>query len=300
MGTTEREKKFDIDLTLENYDAVERDVRQLLASSSMTDWGTGYWAYFMALRNQGRLREAIQFSNTGWLPGLPPLSVERSPSATHQAILALETGNAPLAARYFEQTLAADRSRWSSGVQGRYMAWWGTLRGMAIAAAGDTSAVRVLADSVERWGRASAFGRDRKAHHYLRGLLHAAAGRHEDAVREYRAAVYSPSLGFTRVNYEMARSLLHLNRPQEAAAILQPALRGAPDASNLYVSRTELHELLAESFDRAGERDSAAVHYRAVVRAWRRADLAFHARRDRAQEWLARNASAAVRGTASR
>ena len=61
------------------------------------------------------------------------------------------------------------------------------------------------------------------------------------------------------------------------------------DASNLYVSRTELHELLAESFDRAGMRDSAAVHYSAVAKAWRRADPAFHARRDRAADWLSRN-----------
>ena len=94
--------------------------------------------------------------------------------------------------------------------------------------------------------------------------------------------MFGPSVGFTRVNYEMARSLVALNRPREAVAVLQAALRGVMDASNLYVSRTELHELLAESFDRAGMADSAAVHYRAVVKAWRRADPMFHARRDHA------------------
>ena len=45
------------------------------------------------------------------------------------------------------------------------------------------------------------------------------------------------------------------------------ALRAEIDAANLYVTRTELHELLARAFDAAGERDSAAVHYRAVVNA---------------------------------
>jgi tetratricopeptide (TPR) repeat protein len=288
----DRSKKLDLDLVLEEYDVIERDVRPLLGSSSREEWGNGFWIWFMALRNQGRLREATRFTTSGWVPGLPAMDVEPgAPSPMHQGILALETGDARAAARYFEKALPADLSVWSSGVQSRALAWHGTLRGMALAAAGDTAAVRSLADSVERWGQGSAYGRDRKAHHYLRGMLHAAAGRHEDAVREFRAAVHSPSLGFTRVNYEMARSLLQLDRAPEAVAILQSALRGAVDASNLYVSRTELHELLAESFDRAGARDSAAFHYRAVVRAWRHADPAFHGRRDRAGRWLARYAN---------
>ncbi|HSQ29771.1 MAG TPA: hypothetical protein VLN49_07975 [Gemmatimonadaceae bacterium] len=46
-----------------------------------------------------------------------------------------------------------------------------------------------------------------------------------------------------------------------AIAVLQPALRGPLDASNLYVTCTELHELLAQAWDAAGARDSAAAHY---------------------------------------
>ena len=117
----------------------------------------------------------------------------------------------------------------------------------------------------------------------------AAEGRHEDAVAEYRLAISSPTLGFTRINYELGRSLMQVGRPREAIDAVQPALRGEIDASNLYVTRTDLHELLAQAFDAAGMRDSAAVHYRAVTRAWVRADPAFHPRRDAARDWLARN-----------
>jgi hypothetical protein len=64
-----------------------------------------------------------------------------------------------------------------------------------------------------------------------------------------------------------------------------------PTAScrRLYITRTELHELLAQAFDRAKMPDSAAVHYRAVLKAWRRADPSYQPRRDAAQSWLARH-----------
>jgi hypothetical protein len=75
----------------------------------------------------------------------------------------------------------------------------------------------------------------------------------------------------------------------EAVATLQSSLRGEIDASNLYVTRTDLHELLAQAFDAAGQRDSARFHYRAVVNAWRRADATYHVRRAHATDWLARN-----------
>jgi predicted Zn-dependent protease len=107
-------------------------------------------------------------------------------------------------------------------------------------------------------------------------------------VAEFRQAIHSATLGFTRVNLELARALLRLRRPREAVAILQPALRGDIDASNLYVTRTELHELLAKAFDLLAQRDSAAAHYRAVSRAWTRADPAYRSRRDSARAWLER------------
>jgi len=76
----------------------------------------------------------------------------------------------------------------------------------------------------------------------------------------------------------MARSLLELHRPAEAIAVLRPAIRGGVDGSNTYVSRTELHEALAQAFEMAGQGDSARVHYQAVEHAWRRADPQFRER----------------------
>jgi tetratricopeptide (TPR) repeat protein len=287
LGGTDRSHKLVFDLTLEEYDVLKRDVRQLLASSSLQDWGNGAWFYLIALRNEGRLREATQFHRTGSLPGLPAPAVNPvAPDDFNEGILALERGEPRRSAAAFGRRVRFDMSAWSSGSQSRHRAWNGALQGMGLAAAGDTGALRVLADSVETWGRGSLYGRDRKAHHYLRGLVLAAEGRHEDAVRAYRAAIHSPTLGFTRVNYELGRSLMHLGRPLEAVAAVQPALRGEIDAANLYITRTELHELLAQAFVAAGVRDSAAVHYRAVTKAWARADPAFHTRRAAAQRWL--------------
>jgi len=78
--------------------------------------------------------------------------------------------------------------------------------------------------------------------------------------------------GYTRANYEMAKIYLRDRRPRDAIAILQPALHGTLEASNLYVSRTEVHELLAQAWDQAGVPDSAAAHLAWVVKTWANAD----------------------------
>ncbi|MGH9885091.1 MAG: hypothetical protein ACREBE_06165, partial [bacterium] len=281
--------KLDLDLILEAYVDVERDVRPYLASASKDEWSRGAWALIIALRNQGRLRDAMQFHRTGTLAGYPTPSVSRAPDDFNEGILSLERGDGRAAAAVFAKRVQWEWSHLSPGFQARHRTWNATLEAMGLTAAGDTIALRALADSVETWGRGSSYGRDRKAHHYVRGLVLAAAGHHEDAAREFRAAVHSPSLGFTRVNYELARCLLALSRPREAIAVLRSALHGIADASNLYITRTALHELLAESYDRAGVVDSAAMNYRAVATAWQHADPEFRVRREHAVHWLARH-----------
>ena len=225
-------------------------MRPLLASSAPGERADGANYLLLALRNEGRLHEAIELHRTGWLPGFP--AVPQNPNDYDTAILALEAGDARAAAAVFHEKARRIQPHWSSGQQARVRTWNMILEGMSLAAANDTAAVRALTDSVENWGGRSAYGRDRKAHHYLRGLMFAAQQRDEDAVREFRAAMHSPNLGFTRVNYELAATLLRLGRPREAVATLQSSLRGEIDASNLYITRTDLHERLAQAFDAAG------------------------------------------------
>jgi hypothetical protein len=77
---------------------------------------------------------------------------------------------------------------------------------------------------------------------------------------------------------------MRLHQPREAIAILSPALRGAIEAQNLYVNRIELHELLGQAWDSAGQRDSAVAHYSTVARAWNAADPPLKSRGDRCRE----------------
>jgi tetratricopeptide (TPR) repeat protein len=225
------------------------------------------WVWLIALRNQGRLRDARTLAEDG----------------LSQAILAFESGDHPAAIRGFRAQAQAANTIPQAGHRARGMSWNLTHAAVAYAAAGDTAAVRRLADSVEAIGPRSLYGRSAKLHYFLRGLLLAAAGRHAEAVEAYRRSMFSTTEGYTRINYEMARSLLALKRPVEALAPLQAALRGGIEGSNLYITRTELHELLAQAFAAASSKDSAVVHWRAVESAWRRADPQFHDRYLRAK-----------------
>ncbi len=279
-----------VHLGLEAYDRAEQSLATQLSSSLPNDYDSGAWWYILALRNQGRIRDAEEFFRTGTLPGLPAPPATRDHNSINEGILALARGDAQRATRVYGHVLHTTLpANWSEGTKARHRAWNGTLYGMALAAAGDTVALRALADSVELWGRGSLYGRDQKMHHYLRGMLHQAAGRHAEAAREFQAAIHSPTMGFTRVNYELARCLVRLGRPREAIATLQSALRGDIEAGALYITHTELHEVLAQAFDEARMPDSAAVHYRAVVKAWERADREFWPRRATAESWLARH-----------
>ncbi|HEY7029024.1 MAG TPA: hypothetical protein VH438_15525 [Gemmatimonadales bacterium] len=98
----------------------------------------------------------------------------------------------------------------------------------------------------------------------------------------------APSDGFSRTNYELAATWLRLRRPKDAIPPLQAAIRGSFEGGNPYVTRTELHQRLAEAWDAAGERDSAAVHYRQVVQAWEKADSLLTPRRAGAARALTR------------
>ena len=68
-----RHLKLRLDITLDAYENLERDVRPMLSTSVPSEFSTASWAYLIALRNQGRLREAAIFHRTGALPGFSTL-----------------------------------------------------------------------------------------------------------------------------------------------------------------------------------------------------------------------------------
>lgn len=240
--------------------------------------GDAGWLLGISLRNQGRFREARALAEHGVVPGTST-RIPGPPDPTPLAIIAFDLGQHRESARIFLERADADRAGTDPlGLKARILTWHLTLAGTGLAAAGDTAIVRQLADSVERIGALSRFGRDGRLHFFLRGLLFQREGRHADAVDAFRRSLFSLTDGYTRTNLEMARSLIALRRSLEAIAILQPALRGGVDGSNTYVTQTELHEALAQAFEQAGRSDSAEAHYSAVERAWRGADPVLHPR----------------------
>jgi hypothetical protein len=164
-----------------------------------------------------------------------------------------------------------------------------TLSASASIAGGDTLAAKSLVDSIRAVGSRSVYDRDTKLHHFIRGLLFAKRGEREAAVREYRLAISSLTGGYTRINLELARTLIALNRPLEAVPVIRAPLHGGLDGPNLYLTRTETHEVLARAFEAAGRRDSALVHFRIVANAWKHADPLLKPRYEYARSRVAGN-----------
>ena len=261
---------------------------ELCRTGLLEDFSTYRWMCTIALRLQGRHREALSLVRERRAPGSTLMHRGLPLDRVHAAILDMEMGRPSAAADQFLRLAkeAQSQSHLPPGVAARQIVWNLTLSATAAASANDTARVSALIDSAETIGNRSLFGRDRLLHHFLRGLLLAKAQQHTSAIREFRTAIHSPTHGYTRINYELAKSLLAVNRAAEAVAILHSALRGGIEGSGLYLSRTETHELLAKAFDAAGQRDSAAVHYAIVERAWRTADPALAPRHEAARSWL--------------
>lgn len=263
-----------------NYLAADRELLSL-GSLSEDLRSELRWYLSISLRNQGRLREAVALSRDGTLPQGGELTRWRmGPDSQLLAIARLEAGEVETCRAWYRRLAQVEREDLQGwpGQQSRERTWALGRLAMCRAAVNDTVGFEGLADSVEAIGSTLLWNRDRRLHHYVRGMLWKARGNFAQAAQEFSAALSSPNFGFTRINYELADMLLKLGRPKQAVAVLQPALRGALDASNLYLTRTEIHERLAQAWAAAGNPDSARVHWEAVESAWRRADPAFVAR----------------------
>ena len=249
--------------------------------------GEALWWLVISLRNQGRLGEALAAAKRlveTTQDALPGFNAPRSLDAVAEAQVLFEMGQYRASARLFD-TIAAYPWRESPGfpqaapgLVARHRIWMATHAATALAAAGDTALLPPLIDSLTEWGRKSAYFRDRALHHYARGLLFAARGARADAERELRAALVLPIDGYGRINYELGRLLLADGRAREAIPVLQAPLHGAVESSNYYLTNTDADALLGQAFDRAGQADSALVHYRRALAAWRNADPEFRAR----------------------
>ncbi len=252
--------KAQLDVRAGNYASADRRLIRQMTSADASLAGEGSWFLAISLRNQGRWREALALSRS------------HGPSL-QEGIALLEMGQGAEAARFFRRWDARIKPRPGlPGVYAKQHAWILTHVATSLAAAGDTAGLVALADTIQASGAQSAFGRDPLLHHYVRGLLWRARGDLPRAIDEFRASIWSWTIGYTRENYELARALVDAGRPADAVYPLQAALRGDLQSSNLWVTRTELHELLARAFAGAGQADSARVHWRAVASAWRGAD----------------------------
>lgn len=260
-----------------DFATADRLLRDLARDGTPEVQREALWWLTLSLRYQGRLREALATIRQ------PPRDTSVAmllPALQHEGQVLFELGRFPDAARAFHSAAHLLPTPRSLAGEARWKTWNLTHRATALAAAGDTARLAALADTIKAWGRHSTFGRDWRLHHHVRGLLLAARRQPERAVTEFRRAIFSPNSGYTRTNLELARVLIALGRPREAVSILQPAFRGPLEASSLYVTHTELHELLGHAWEAAGRPDSATVHYRRVLDAWHGADPEFHERRD--------------------
>lgn len=234
------------------------------------------WWMVIVRRNQGRLGDALKLAKRLASLRTPPPQT----AAIAEAQIAFEQGRFRDAANLFESLAALPPlpSPIEPGSVARHRSWFLTHAGTAWASAGDTARLAQLADEVEGSARLSAYGRDWKLPHYLRGLLWNARGDHVQALREFQRAIWSPTDGFTRANLELARALIAADRAAEATALLRAALRGPIEASNFYVTRTEIHELLAHTFMSKVATDSAVAHFDVVARSWQYGDPPFRIR----------------------
>jgi DNA-binding SARP family transcriptional activator/TolB-like protein len=272
-------------------DDVEGALRQcasILPTADRDEYSEIRWNCTIALRMAGRFKDAIALIEQGKIPGTTARGVPQQDNI-HSAILDWETGNGRRASAGFAALGYYFGDSASSETRIRGSTWHMTLAASAAIDGGDSLTAKSLVDSIQAVGRRSTYDRDPLLHHFVRGRLLAERSDCAGAVREYRAAISSPTNGYTRINYELAKCLMQLGRPMEAASIMASALRGGLEGSGLYLTRTVAHETVARAFEQGGRRDSAQIHFRIVEKAWRQADPSLRTRYEYARARAAGN-----------
>lgn len=250
-----------------------------------------WWWLAIVRRMQGRLDDALAAADSARYTRSDPYAARGGVSAVTfvEGAVRLDRQEYRRAAAIFDTLSRRVESNIGPSRMARHKSWTLALKATALVLAGDTAQLPALIDSVESYGRQSGFARDQRLHRLLRGLQLEARGRDDEALDALRSSVWSWSGGFTRIQFEMARILLRQGRPADAIPVIRSGLRSGLDAGGLYLSRTELHELMAKAFVEANQPDSARPHFQMVVDAWTQADPVLQPRRAAAAEWLARN-----------
>ncbi|AHG89219.1 transcriptional activator domain-containing protein [Gemmatirosa kalamazoonensis] len=258
-------------LRLRQYTRADALLEQELQAGNGQQVASALWWLAISQRQQGRVADALRTARR--LRATAPVPNAGVPGeALLEAQLLLDAGRYRESAALFDSVGHVAGPAGAASEYARNRAWMLAHAADALAEAGDTAGLARLVDSVAAWGRQSLLGRDQRMHHHVRGLLLAARGDDAGAVAELRAAMRSPNLGYSRTNYALARALLRLGRPLDAVRALRPLFHGPVDNSNVYVSRTEVHALLARAWSAAGNADSAAAHRRIVTEDWAHAD----------------------------
>ena len=160
-----------------------------------------------------------------------------------------------------------------AGDAARVFAWQHALLADAIAPSVDTTVLHALADSIERIGARSYYGRDHRLHLHVRGMIAARGGRWSEAEHHFRLSQWG-SWGWTRSIVEEARTQLAQSRSHDAVATIRRAYAVPLDAMGRYVPHSELDYWMAVAFKAAGQRDSAVAYAARVRAAWAGADPA--------------------------
>jgi DNA-binding SARP family transcriptional activator len=278
-------------IRMADFELADRVLRGAIQGGSTAAQADAMWDLDLSLRHQGRVAEAVTLARqyrelSDRAQRIPPN--EASQSARPLAASLYDAGRYREAAALFDSTARYRAAGEPAASAARERVWSLAHAARSLAAAGDTSELSARADTIAAVGTQSASARDQRLAPYIRGLLFLARNDLPNAAVAIRSSIYSMPGGYTAENYDLARVYLRLRRPREAIAVLQPVLRGKLDASNMYVTQTEIHELLAQAWDSAGRRDSASTHYAWVAKAWKNGDPPFAKRAEDARRQISR------------
>jgi DNA-binding SARP family transcriptional activator/TolB-like protein len=151
-------------LRLDDFDAPDAACANGLIVPDSSEFRQYRWFCSLALRMQGRYREAIALAREGRVPKSNLVAHRLSRDGYLDGILDMEAGRPLIAADEFaairrgnDAQVKTDSLNMSEGFRARYTAWTMTLEATAAVAGGDTLRARRLVDSIESAGSRSLY-----------------------------------------------------------------------------------------------------------------------------------------------